>query len=81
MAATMEEVKQNIIDGLHKEMKMDFSRGITEQNFKREGINAESLQDAQAEFIQTSLGDMFLRQDMNLPGSANFFPIQLDPNV
>jgi hypothetical protein len=85
MAAAKSQIendfKQGIINNIHKEMKMDFSRGITEHNFSREGINAESLSDAQAEFIKTQLNDMMLRQDVNLPSSANFFPIQLDPNV
>lgn len=81
MSASMEEIKQGIIDSLHESMKIDFSPEITEKNLKREGINGETLQDSQAEFIQNALGDMFLRQDMNLPASSNFFPIQLDPNV
>lgn len=74
MAASQENINAFKTD-LKESIKIDFSPKLNEQGMKREGT------DNAAEYVMNTVQDGFLKQAVDLPAAANFFPIQLDPNV
>ncbi len=76
MAASQKEIIDAFKTDLKESIKIDFSPKLNEQGMKREGT------DNAAEYIMNTVQDGFLKQAaLDLPSAANFFPIQLDPNV